>query len=380
MKILISLLLGFILLASCGINQNNTCYLIGKVVDRNSTAIILNRVTDSPRSQGILVDIDSAGYFHYEMNFDDIEAYELIFKDELDRWAWRPIRFFPDNDTIRFVLYPMQMADSNKIIGSVLSEKEHKFNQELFEAFNSEFVFWYQEMDSLETINATDSDYAKFVLNNIDSLNKEWFWFDLKYAKKKHNLFGFSKLIRILREERDRNLIPLDTLKSYLNLFQQKFPNHRYTKIAQYRINALENIKVGGTYVDFTAPDLHDFSINLSSCISKNKLTLIDLWAPWCEASIQRSKRIMPLFEELNEKGFDIIGVVGDISSKESFIQEIEKHKYPWTVLSEINDKDNIWEKYGIPRSGGRQFLVDNKGKILAINPTPNELRRFILN
>jgi len=175
------------------------------------------------------------------------------------------------------------------------------------------------------------------------------------------------------------NLIPLGTLKNYLNLFQKKYSNHRDTKIAQYRINALENIKVGGAYVDYIAPDLNDVSINLSSCISQNKLTLIDLWAPWCNPSIQRSKRILPLYEELNDKGFDVIGVVGDIRNKESYIQALEEHKYPWTVLSEINDKDNIWEKYGIPRSGGRQILVDNKGKILAINPTPNEIRRLLL-
>lgn len=380
MKTLTSLLISFLLLASCGSYKNNSCYLIGKVIDRNSTSLILNRVTDSPRNQGIQIKIDNAGYFHYKMDFEDIEAYELIFKDEFDEWRWRPILFFPDNDAIRFILHPIQMADSNKIIGSELLKKEDKFNQELFETFNTEFVFWYQEMDSLETINEIDSDYAKFILNKIDSLNKERVWFDLKYTKQELNLFGFSKFIRILYDESGRNLIPLDTLRSYLNLFQKKFPNHRYTKISQYRINVLENIKVGGTYVDFTAPDLNDVSINLSSYISKNKLTLIDLWAPWCKPSIQRSKRIMPLYEELNDKEFDVIGVVGDIRNKESYIQAIEEHKYPWTVLSEINDNNSIWEKYGIPRSGGQQVLVDNDGKILAINPPPEEIRRFIFD
>jgi len=380
MRTLTYLFLSCFLLASCNLNKNNTCYLTGKVVNRNSTALILKKMTDSHMNREIEIQIDSTGCFHYELNFEFIEAYELIFKDELDRWSWRPILFFPDGDTIKFTLYSLQKADSNKIVGSELSIKENIYTQTLKDEFNDQFAFWYQKLDSLESMNETNSDYAKVVSDKIDSLNKEWFWFELRYTEKEINLYGYSKFITILHSDKDRKLFPLDTLIRYYNLFQHKFPNHPYYEISQYRINALKNIEVGGTYVDFTAPNLHDVNTTLSNYISNNKLTLLDLWAPWCEPSIQKSKNTIPLFEEFNDLGFGVIGVIGDIQSKESFIQAIEKYKYPWTMLSEINDKNNIWEKYGIPKSGGSQFLIDNTGKILAINPTPEELRKMILN
>jgi hypothetical protein len=69
---------------------------------------------------------------------------------------------------------------------------------------------------------------------------------------------------------------------------------------------------------------------------------------------------------------------IGAIRRHDQFLQSINKYKYPWTVLSEINNENDIWEKYGISKSGGSQFLVDNVGKILAINPSTEELEKII--
>jgi len=380
MKKLTVLILSCTLLSTCNLNKDKTCYLTGKVINRNSTTLILKKQTEDSRHRDIVIQIDSAGIFNYELSSPFVEAYELIFKDELERGAWRPILFFPENDTIRFTLYSMQMADSNKIVGSKLSLKENILNQKIKEKYYDQFDFWYQKKDSLEAINETNSDYAKIVSDKIDSIYKEVALFELRYTENEANLYGYSKFIRILRTEKDRKLFPIDTLERYHNLFQQKFPKHPYNLISQYRLDGLKYIKVGGNYVDFTAPDSTGKNITISDYISKNKLTLIDLWAPWCAPYIRKSKNTVPIYEEFKGSGFGVIGVVGGISSKEQFIQAIEKHKYPWTILSEISDKNNIWEKYSISKSGGSQFLVDNKGIILAINPTPDELRKMILN
>jgi peroxiredoxin len=374
------IILSCILFTNCDFNKEKTCYLTGKVIDRNSRILILKKQTEDSRNRDIEIQIDSNGIFNYELSLAFMEAYELIFKDELERGSWRPILFFPENDTIKFTLYSMQMADSNKIVGSKLSLKENLLNQKIKEKYYDQFSFWYQKKDSLEALNETNSDYAKVVSDRIDSIYEEVALFELQYTENEANLHGYCKFIRILRTEKDRKLFPIDTLNKYHNLFLQKFPNHPYNLISQYRIDGLKNIKVGGNYVDFTAPDSIGEKITLSDYILKNKFTLIDLWAPWCGPSIQKSKKAVPIFEEFKDSGFGVIGVVGSISSKEQFIQAIEKHKYPWTILSEISDKNNIWEKYSISKSGGSQFLVDNKGIILAINPTPDELRNMILN
>ncbi|MDZ7774429.1 MAG: redoxin domain-containing protein [Bacteroidales bacterium] len=303
----------------------------------------------------------------------------MIFKDELEKGAWRPTLFFPDNDKIEFTLYPMEKADSNKIVGSELSLKENDYNQLIKDTFYSKYVSWNQILDSLKTLNETGSDYANEISDSINNLMQAVPQFELKYIKKNLNIYGYSKFLKILKKEKDRKLFTVDTLKNYADLLQQKFPDHPYNKISQHRLNGLTNINVGGDYVDFTAKDSTGHEYTISDIIVKNNLTLIDLWAPWCRPCIRKSKKVVPIYKEFKDNGFGVIGVIGGISTLEKFKQTVKKHKYPWLLLAEINYENNLWEKYYISKSGGGQFLVDNKGKILTINPSADDLRNFIL-
>jgi len=57
----------------------------------------------------------------------------------------------------------------------------------------------------------------------------------------------------------------------------------------------------------------------------------------------------------------------------------IEKDKYPWENLVELNDAGKIWVKYGIGNSGGAVFLIDENGNIVANNPSTEEIRNFLI-
>lgn len=380
MRTVISLLLCGFLFTGFTADKKRKCYLTGKVVNRNSTTLILKKLTDDPKAADTEIPIDSSGHFQYELYSDFLEAYELIFKDELERGTWRSVLFFPENDTLSFTLYPKQMADSNKITGSELSLKRNLFIQQVTDKYHGRYMYWYQKKDSLQKTENTNAEDLNVVSQEINSLNKELSLFQLHYAVNEMNEYGYAEFIEIVRADQERRQFPLDTLVKYHNLFQKNHPGHPYNQISGYRIEGLKSIKVGGHYVDVTAPDLAGNSITLSYYISKNTLTLIDLWAPWCGPCISKSKKVVPVFEEFRGSGFGVIGVVGSINNNEQFIKAADKYNYPWTLLSEIREKNNIWEKYGIANTGGSQFLIDNKGTILAINPTPEELREFIKN
>lgn len=92
-----------------------------------------------------------------------------------------------------------------------------------------------------------------------------------------------------------------------------------------------------------------------------------------------KTQKVVPIYEEFKDSGFEVIGVIGGIRTQDQFFEATKNHKYPWIQLAEINDENNIWEKYGLPQSGGSQFFVDNSGKIQAINPEPEELKKIIL-
>ena len=161
-------------------------------------------------------------------------------------------------------------------------------------------------------------------------------------------------------------------------MFKKSFPNHPYNSIAENELNAFKNARIGGQFVDFTANDAKGNPTTLSVQIAKSKLTLLDLWAPWCGPCIRKSKKLLPLYDKLKTSGFDIIGVVGGIATDAEFIRAVEKHNYPWLILMEVSDKNRIWEKYKISRSGGSQFLIDSTGKIMEINPDPERIIQLL--
>ncbi len=51
-----------------------------------------------------------------------------------------------------------------------------------------------------------------------------------------------------------------------------------------------------------------------------------------------------------------------------------EREIFPWLNLVEFNNQNGIWAKYGVSGSGGSTFLVDTQGRILAINPSAEEV------
>ena len=330
------------------------------------------------RNHGIEIPIDSTGRFNYELRFHNIEAYELIFKDERDRGAWRPIEFFPDNDKIEFSLYPMDLADSNLITGSQLSLKKDEYEKLIRDKYYSRYIYWEQRMDSLANSNEPDTDYLRIISDTMDAIGSEVAFFELRHVTDEQNIYGYSNLLRILRNEKDRHMFDIDTLKRYCSLFEEKFPDHPYNEIAQYRLNGLINIRVGGECNDFTALDMDGTAYTFSDLISGSQLTLLDLWASWCAPCIYKSQKLIPVYEKYKDSGFNVVGVVGGIASQEEYKEVVEKYNYQWLVLAEINDENKLWEKYGASKGGGGQFLIDSKGKIVAINPSPEELEKFI--
>jgi len=350
------------------------CYIMGQVVGAKSRELILVKATEDAKYRGIKISVSNDGTFEYLLKTPYVEEYNLIFVDDPQLGYWRRNYFFPDSDTVKFTLYSTESANQNTITGSDLTYKINEFNNALSAEFGSEHNLLYNQMDSLENVKSIDSTFMTFISNKIDSINLLKITWQLEYFENDLSLFSYSRLLSILRN--DRYISP-DLLEKSLDMFKKSFPNHPYNSIAENELNAFKNARIGGQFVDFTANDASGNPTTLSVQIAKNKLTLLDLWAPWCGPCIRKSKKL-PLYDKLKTSGFDIIGVVGGISTEAEFTRAVEKHNYPWLMLMEVSDKNRIWEKYKISRSGGSQFLIDSKGKILEINPDPERIIRLL--
>lgn len=389
-----------------------TTVLVGEVVGRDySKTLSLITKNGDYRVDPIEIPITN-GRFNYTLKSDVVQEFQMAFNDELARGSWLGIDFYNDKDTIQLTLFSQEKRDYNIVFGGVINNNNKRFSNKSKNLFWDKIEVLYEtKIDSLRKINQWNSkeiakiyieiqnekDFGKRNLiykrlnklrnekkdltpqarvyqNEIDTLvtnnqkSKDFF------IKNDTTILGFSMLMDNLYSNKYNRDFDYFTVVENLEKYQNKFKDHPYSKDSELLFKGIINSKTGGDYVDFSSKTFNDEILEVSPIVEKNAAVLIDLWAPWCGPCIAKSKKLKPQYKRLKSKGLEVFAVIGGIDSKVKYAKAKEKYNYPWQVNYELNDEFNIWNKYNISRSGGSQFLVDSKGKILAINPEPKEI------
>ncbi|MCJ7449197.1 MAG: AhpC/TSA family protein [Bacteroidales bacterium] len=117
---------------------------------------------------------------------------------------------------------------------------------------------------------------------------------------------------------------------------------------------------------DFTLNDVNGKPVSLSSKVGA-RLLMIDFWAGWCGPCRQENPNVLKVYNEFNKKGFDIIGVSLD-RTRDEWVKAIADDKLPWTQVSDLkyfnSSAAKLYNVTAIPAN----FLLDEKGIIIATN------------
>jgi peroxiredoxin len=407
-KALFYLVFIFVFLASSK-GQFEKCTISGKVIGRSSNSLILMTTLEDPRSARIHIPINDSA-FTYEINASPTQSYWLIFEDDLP--SFMPITIFPDKEKVQLILYDSNHSGQNKIYGGKLNKQYASFTEKVNSIFDPlikpyndslQILISQDKYLSLECkelnkkIGATQNQDSLIVLykssealgenaftkpvleinRHIDSIYKERYLWCYNYFEHNENIVSYSLLMQELMYYYNSKYSDLKKVRNLVEKFSSKYPGHPYNKPAMDRINSFDRIRIGGEFIDFTLPDLQGNRITLSTAI-KDKVALIDLWATWCGPCIATSRSMVPIYNDFKNYGFTIVGVAGEIENTDQLKRTLDRERFPWTNLIELNNQNGIWTKYGIPNSGGGTFLVDKDGKILAIKPTAKEVRDIL--
>jgi thiol-disulfide isomerase/thioredoxin len=390
------------------------CKLRGTVIGGNSKYLMLVNERDDPSHSGTKIPIID-GHFEYELQSSFSEKYTLILGEELENGAFRPITFFAENGEVEFNLHSAQEFDKNKILGGKLTDKmlafekeQKKFFEPIVKPFSEEIdLLWDSNKYFSEEVTAiqekiknlehgdelsklygikgklleTEKGYtsrAWFLNNKMDSIQKLKYTWEAKYIASNQDIFSYSLLLNEIRwYKQNKKNVDLNVITNLFAIYSKKYPLHPYTKQIEDILEGIKIVKVGGMFVDFSAPTIDGETIRVSDIVV-GKVAIIDLWASWCGPCRVTSKSYIPIYEKYKDKGLVIVGVANEFKNTSAFKKAIEKDKYPWLNLIELDNKNRIWDKYNISNSGGSSFLIDSKGVILAINPNAEQLEKFL--
>lgn len=406
----ICLLLNTIL---CFGNPSFKCTVKGTIINRDSKVLYLTKASDARDANRQVIDIkDNA--FEYTFDVTETEAYQLIFKDEIDHGSWHPVIFFPVGGGVSFKIYDMENSGKNEVTGGKLNKELYNFLSMQKTTFDPEYKALKDKEDILTKNHeyrsaAYDSVIAALNNKSHDKVDRsvylklaelrktgdeytpkgkllsleskaiarrvnEWKY---AYINKNVNEFSYYLMLQDAFYSKDRPDVAEEMNKAY-PAYAAKFPQHSYTKIIGNELNSLFKIKVGQQIMDLTASDLSGRSYQLSG-LSKGKITLIDLWGSWCGPCISATRTMLPIYNEFKDKGFTLVGIAREFKSTNDLANALKREKYPWVNLVELDDKNEIWNKFGISNGAGMMVLVDKDGKIIAINPTDAEVKKAII-
>lgn len=398
-----------IFLFSCNSEKQDALEINGKLIGMESDTILLIKPNQDTRFDSIIKIPVKNGTFYYREKLENPEKVNLALAKSVKSGAYRPIPLFLENEEINLTIFPEAEFDKNIVEGGRLNAQYKTYKQnfrdkflhrtqpfqdslkDLFkdEAYYSdkmkvlysklrnannqdEKVVIYEGIDSLTKAGQNLSPEAKRLEDQLKLIYEEQKSFQQAYIEKNPTIVSYSFLLDELIYNKETLDIPL--VKKNLKILSAANPGHPYNDLASRLISAIENVKVGQSYIDFSAPDLDGNQVKLSEKIS-GKVALLDLWATWCGPCIAKSRTMIPLYNEYKDKGFVIVGVAGEFKNTDRLVKFLEREKWPWLNLVELDRENAIWQKYGVDGGGGGLFLIDEEGIILAKDPSAEEVR-----
>ena len=141
------------------------------------------------------------------------------------------------------------------------------------------------------------------------------------------------------------------------------------------KIYPIESSKIGKPMMDFALPNENGNSISTKQY--RGSILLIDFWASWCAPCRKQIPKITEVYEKFKNKNFKILSVSID-DGKKKWLLALEKEKIKWDNVLDVKEfSSEVIKEYDIT-SIPNTFLIDEKGIIVANNPTMQELENYL--
>ncbi len=339
-----------LLMAACSSEPHYT--IIGDISGSDNVEFLLQK-----RDDGQIITIDSAmskkGKF--KMKGGSVEYPQMV---QLVAKTKRMRTSFYIEDSKITITGKLDSLNNAKITGSK-TQNEYQSFIDSNKTLSDKFAKLYSEYQNASQLGNTSriaelEKQAVAIQNDMTALQKD-------FVRKNPKSYVSPSILYSLSPEMEP-----DEIESYINAMDTNVAKVPLIKSLKARLAEMKVVAVGQKAPDFTMNDVNGNPITLSSIIG-SKLLLIDFWAAWCNPCRQENPNLVKVYNQFHKKGFDVLGVSLD-RTKEAWVKAIADDKLTWTNVSDLQYWNNTAARLYAVNSIPANFLVDEKGTIIAKN------------
>ena len=165
---------------------------------------------------------------------------------------------------------------------------------------------------------------------------------------------------------------------SYKPIFEDIFKNLDKTKITDTNIGQvfLNNLLLNKHFTNGnTFPKIEISGESVTAKLG-SKYTLIDFWFSYCKPCLEEIPIYKKIYNKYKKLGFEYVGISTDrTQNKDNWEKVVSKNDLKWQNF--LDENGNSSKKYNVNKFP-TTFLLDNEGKILQKDISPEELEMFL--
>jgi len=137
------------------------------------------------------------------------------------------------------------------------------------------------------------------------------------------------------------------------------------------QVNELEKYGINTKAPQILATDVKGNVIRLRGILKENKKVLVCFFRPvWCPICNQRTHKLIERYEELKEKGFEVIAIYP--TKEETLMQYVDDAKIPFHVIADPDEL--LYKSYAVERNMDKVMAAMKRDDVKAADKEGKEL------